>query len=72
MLALKLLKTFKSSPRAEDSLEMKCLEHSEGLKFVGKGGYVSQRIKGTEGKFEHHGKKEGGGGARRWELVGIW
>lgn len=36
MLALKLLKTFKSSPRAEDSLEMKCLEHSEGLKFVGK------------------------------------
>ena len=51
---------------------MKCLEHSEGLKFVGKGGYVSQRIKGTEGKFEHHGKKEGGGGARRWELVGIW
>ena len=37
MLALKLLKTFKSSPRAEDSLEMKCLEHSERLKWDRKG-----------------------------------
>ena len=33
--------------------------------------HISQRIKGTEGKFEGDEKKEGEG-AGRWEGVGIW